>query len=83
VTALPTSRIDLAFSAARNRVRQNAIFVRWFKLIWVVQSPCEKYFAFAVRQIKGTNPASCAHKRGVAHRHERGAGDAVDAANIN
>jgi hypothetical protein len=37
-------------------MRQNAIFVRQFKLIWAVQSSRKKYFAFAVGQIICTSP---------------------------
>jgi hypothetical protein len=32
------------FAAAKTGVRQNANFVRQFKLIWVVQSTRKKYF---------------------------------------
>jgi hypothetical protein len=38
-----------------NRVRQNRDFVRRFKLIWVVQSQREKYFACTVGQINATD----------------------------
>jgi hypothetical protein len=35
----------------KNRVRQNAIFVKYFKLIWVVQSSSQKYFYFGKSEI--------------------------------
>jgi hypothetical protein len=50
---------------SKNRVREKTNFARRFKLIWVVQSQREKYFACAVGQIKSTNSRVPSRKRGV------------------
>ena len=59
----------------RGRVRGGAIFRSDSNVIWVVQSSCKKYIAFAVGQISSTslrrpNPARGADR----DRHERGMG---------
>ena len=59
----------------RGRVRGGAIFRSDSNMIWVVQSSCKKYIAFAVGQISSTslrhpNPARGADR----DRHERGMG---------
>jgi hypothetical protein len=58
--------------AAPDRVRAESILFRQFKLIWVVQSCQQKYFAMPVGQIIDTSsPRSVPAQRGVARRHER------------
>ena len=55
-------------------VRRERKFARNFKLILPVQSPLQKYFPFPVRQIRGIGSRVLSRKRGVAQRHQRGAG---------
>ena len=59
------------------RVRVNSKLLRRFKLIWVVQSPSKKYFAFAVGQINSTDSRVLTHKRG-ASRSSRTLGAGCD-----
>ena len=66
-------------SRAQNRVRQNANLMSLFKLIWVVQSPGQKYLACAVGQINATDSRVLHSQEGRTRRHERRARDAVDA----
>jgi hypothetical protein len=56
------------------RLRAKSKFVKPIKLIWVVQTSVQKYSAFAVGQISGIASHVPARKRGVAQRHQRGAG---------
>src|SRR5207237_1836117 len=60
VTHLPIDRKSVAIFwnpigcqpwSLQYRMRVNSFFVRRFNVIWVVQSPCQKYFDCAVRQI--------------------------------
>jgi hypothetical protein len=43
-------------------------------VIFPVQPHLQKYFAFGVGQITSTTPAVLSQERGVAQRHQRGAG---------
>ena len=62
-------------------MRVNAFFMSRFKLIWVVQSPSQKYFACAVGQINATDSRVLLPSRGALRdRHERWVRDAMDAA---
>jgi hypothetical protein len=49
----------------QTRVRQNRDFMKYFNVIWVVQSLAKKYFAFVFSEIGDSLPLSRAHKRGV------------------
>jgi hypothetical protein len=60
-----------------NRVRQKLDFVRGFNVIWVVQSPSQKYFACAVGQISATDSRVLTHQRG-ASRSSRTLGAGCD-----
>jgi hypothetical protein len=55
-------------------------FQSYFKVIWVVQSPSQKYSAFHPAQISGYLAPSGSHKRAFRDRHERWERDAMDAA---
>jgi len=56
-------------------MRGGAIFCNAFKVIWVIQSAAQKYFAFAVGQISSTSSPRPFPARGrIARRHERGRG---------
>jgi hypothetical protein len=55
-----------------------AIFGNTFNLIWGVQPSAQKFSAFLAAQIICVFAASRAHERGVGHRHERWARDAMD-----
>ena len=59
------------------RLKRN--LMRRFKLIWVVQSPYQKYSACAVGQITSTDSRVPPRLRGALRdRHERWVRDAVD-----
>jgi hypothetical protein len=59
----------------KNRVRVNGNFSNQFKLIWVVQSCQQKYFAFPPRQIEATFAPSRSSQEGrIAIVMKRGAG---------
>jgi hypothetical protein len=61
-------------------VRVEAEFVSRFKVIWVVQSAAQKYFACAVGQITFTHCRVLLPQRGALRdRHERWKQDAMDA----
>jgi len=62
-------------------MRVNSNLLKRFKLIWVVQSLFEKYFACPVGQITSTSFRRPASIRGALRdRHERWVRDAMDAA---
>jgi hypothetical protein len=61
----------------QSRVRQKPYFMKHFKLIWVVQSPAQKYFYFVFSEIDDSSPSSRAHKRGVS-RSSRTLGTGCD-----
>jgi hypothetical protein len=57
-----------------------ASFVNQIKLIWAVQLPSQKYFAFHRRQISGFSAAIPLPARGALRdRHERWVRNAMDA----
>jgi hypothetical protein len=59
---------------------QKSNFFKPFNLIWVVQPPREKFFAFAVGQIISTSSPRPASSRGAFRdRHGRWVRDAMDA----
>ena len=58
---------EFALHAERN-------FLSRIKLIWVVQSPCEKYFDSLPRQITSRSRAFRPDGGAYRDRHERGAG---------
>src|SRR5580692_4729188 len=63
------------------RMRQKPKFARPFKLIWVVQSVLQKYFASDVGQITLTTRPSCSSKGrfAIVTSAEQDAVDATDA----
>ena len=63
-------------------MRENCNLLRRFKLIRVVQSQREKYFACAVGQINATDSRVLHSQEGRTRRHERRARDAMDAIGI-
>jgi len=63
---------------AKIESRANANFLNQFKLIWPVQSPAKKYFAFAVGQIKNISPRLVPMEGRLAIVKDAGR-DAVDA----
>ena len=70
--AMPVDGTAVDGGGSRNRVRLKRNLMRRFKLIWVVQSPCQKYCACAVGQISGTDSGRPASIRGALRdRHER------------
>jgi hypothetical protein len=52
------------FRAHETRVRQKSNFVRHFKLIWVVQSPLQKYSYFGKSEIMVLLASSCLDNEG-------------------
>jgi hypothetical protein len=65
------SRNRRVLLASENRLRAKGNFISRFKVIWVVQSPRAKYFAFHLALIGGYCRASRLDRRGVARRHGR------------
>ena len=58
-------------SSGRKAMRENANFGRLINVIWVVQSPREKYSACAVGQIKSKTRAVPPRQEGrMRYRHE-------------
>jgi hypothetical protein len=56
---------------AENALRENADFARFINVIWVVQSPREKFFPCAVGQIKSKTRAVPPRQEGrMRYRHE-------------
>jgi len=52
-------------------LRQNADFLKRFKVIWVIQPFAQKYSTSVVGQITRITPPVSRRMRGVGHRHER------------
>jgi hypothetical protein len=68
----PSNRIEKAVRVKRKLLKR-------FNLIWVVQSPLAKYFAFPSPQINGYSRAVSSRQEGrIARRHDARR-DAVDA----
>src|SRR5438105_11544432 len=87
VTHLPIDRKSVAIFwnpigcqpwSLQYRMRVNSFFVRRFNVIWVVQSPCQKYFDCAVGQITSRTSA-VSPKRGALAIVTNVGRDAVDA----
>jgi hypothetical protein len=68
--ALPTRENDLL---------EKTSFLKYFNVIWVVQSPSSKYSASQPTQISGYFTPSRSPKRDARDRHERRERDAMDA----
>jgi hypothetical protein len=72
---LPYVLLRSCEQTAQNRLRENGDLTSYFKMIWAVQSPAQKYSAFLTTQISGYFPAVPSRQEGrIARRHERGTG---------
>jgi hypothetical protein len=63
----------------RGRLREKSNFASGFKLIWVVQSGCEKYSACSVGQIRRTHSAVPRCEEGASRSSRNVVRDAMDA----